>query len=75
MRTDEGRPRDVDFDLAGSGDARPLPAIVEIAAYRIVCEALTNVARHSKAGTCTVTLRREPTGLRVDVVDDGVGLR
>jgi two-component system NarL family sensor kinase len=50
-----------------------LPALVEVAAYRIVCEALTNVVRHSRARTCTVTLRRE-SGLRVEISDDGVGV-
>ena len=53
-----------------------MPAIVEVAAYRIVCEALTNVARHSKARTCTVNLSRDKLALgalRVEIVDDGVG--
>jgi signal transduction histidine kinase len=63
----------VSFDLTASGDLVSLPAIVEVAAYRIVCEALTNVARHSGARTCTVTLRRDK-GLRVEVVDDGIGV-
>jgi signal transduction histidine kinase len=74
MRTDEVSPQQVSFDLHQSGDLVSLPAIVEVAAYRIVCEALTNVARHSGARTCTVTLSRDK-GLRVEVVDDGVGVR
>jgi two-component system NarL family sensor kinase len=73
MRTDEDIPVPVSFALHDSGDVASLPAIVEVAAYRIVCEALTNVARHSGARTCTVTLTREK-GLRVEVVDDGVGI-
>jgi signal transduction histidine kinase len=72
MRTDEDSPQQVSFDLNVSGDLVSLPAIVEVAAYRIVCEALTNVARHSGARTCTVTLQRDK-GLRVEVIDDGVG--
>ena len=53
----------------------PLPAAVEVAAYRIVQEALTNVSRHAKARSCTVRLAC-PTGqtLDVEVADDGVGL-
>ncbi|MDT4915547.1 MAG: hypothetical protein QOH89_247 [Pseudonocardiales bacterium] len=76
LRTDEDLPQQVAFDLNQSGDLVSLPAIVEVAAYRIVCEALTNVVRHSSARTCTVTLNRDksPTGLRVEVVDDGVGV-
>jgi two-component system NarL family sensor kinase len=73
MRTDEDSPKQVCFDLDVSGVLVGLPAIVEVAAYRIVCEALTNVARHSGARTCTVTLKRDK-GLRVEVVDDGVGI-
>jgi signal transduction histidine kinase len=73
MRTDEASPQDVSFELTEAGDLVSIPAIVEVAAYRIVCEALTNVARHSGARTCTVTLTRDK-GLHVEVVDDGVGL-
>jgi signal transduction histidine kinase len=73
MRTGEEASPAVSFDLKESGDLVSLPAIVEVAAYRIVCEALTNVARHSGAHTCTVTLTRDK-GLRVEVVDDGVGV-
>jgi signal transduction histidine kinase len=53
----------------------PLPAAVEVAAYRIVQEALTNVSRHAKARSCTVRLAC-PNGrtLEVEVTDDGVGL-
>ena len=56
----------------------PLPAAVEVAAYRIVLEALTNVVRHAQAHTCTLTLEvvADPgrQALRVVIADDGVGL-
>ncbi|MCU1351262.1 MAG: histidine kinase, partial [Acidimicrobiales bacterium] len=53
---------------------RPLPAAVELAAYRIVQEALTNVTRHARARVVTVRVEpREQGGLTVEVVDDGVG--
>jgi signal transduction histidine kinase len=51
----------------------PLPAAVEVAAYRIVSEALTNVTRHARAGRCTVTLTVDD-GLVIVVADNGVGL-
>lgn len=54
----------------------PLPAAVEVAAYRIVQETLTNVARHSRARRCRVCLEYL-TGeqqLRLNVTDDGIGL-
>jgi signal transduction histidine kinase len=50
----------------------PLPAAVEVAAYRIVQEALTNVMRHAEARTCTVRLSLEDV-LHIEVRDDGVG--
>jgi signal transduction histidine kinase len=55
-------------------DVEPLPAAVEVAAYRIALEAVTNAVRHSQAKTCTLILRREASVLRVRVEDDGVGL-
>jgi signal transduction histidine kinase len=50
-----------------------LPAAVEVAAYRIAQEALTNVVRHAQAYTCTVRLSLLD-GLRLEITDDGVGL-
>jgi two-component system NarL family sensor kinase len=48
----------------------PLPAAVEVAAYRIVTEAVTNVARHAAATRCDVTLGCAET-LTIDIHDDG----
>jgi two-component system, NarL family, sensor kinase len=50
-----------------------LPASVEVAAYRIAAEAVTNVARHAHATRCVIELRQEPEGLLVEVRDDGRG--
>jgi signal transduction histidine kinase len=52
----------------------PVPAAVEVAVYRIVCEAVTNAVRHAGAGTCRVSLRVAAGGLVATVADDGVGL-
>jgi signal transduction histidine kinase len=57
-----------------TGLVRPLPAAVELAAVRIVQEAVTNVVRHSSAETAEVTLRYEPDRLEIVVEDDGRGL-
>jgi len=51
----------------------PLAAAVEVACYRIVQEALTNVIRHAYARTCTIHLTIE-TQLILEVIDDGQGL-
>jgi two-component system sensor histidine kinase UhpB len=56
------------------GAAPPLPPLVGTHAYRISCEALTNALRHSGAGVIDVELQARPGGLRISVVDDGVGL-
>lgn len=50
-------------------------AAVEVAAYRIVTEAMTNVVRHADAARCAVSLECAEGSLRVDVSDDGIGLR
>ena len=50
-----------------------LPHAVERAAYFVVAEALANVAKHSSATRCDVSLRSEPGRLLVEVRDDGVG--
>jgi signal transduction histidine kinase len=58
-------------------DLPPLPAAVEVAAYWIVNEALTNVVRHAGATQCEVRLRLSGaarSALELTVCDDGVGL-
>jgi signal transduction histidine kinase len=52
----------------------PLPVAVDVAAFRIVQEALTNVMRHAGSNvTVTVTVRHTADEVRVEVVDDGRG--
>jgi signal transduction histidine kinase len=56
-------------------DVQNLPAAIEVAAYRIATEAMTNVIKHARARTCTIDVRIEPNELIVRVQDDGIGLR
>ncbi len=57
-----------------AADLGPLPAAVEVAAYRIVAESLTNVVRHAGASSATVRLERTAQVLTVRVTDDGAGI-
>lgn len=51
-----------------------LPAAVEACALRIIQEAVINVRRHAAASCCEVTIVPEPGALRIEIVDDGIGL-
>jgi signal transduction histidine kinase len=60
--------------LDAADDVEPLPAATEVAAYRIVVEAVNNASRHSSSPTCTVRLRRDADWLSIQVSDTGVGI-
>ncbi|MFF3461021.1 sensor histidine kinase [Streptomyces sp. NPDC002619] len=70
LRTADGRPLAVTIDAPDR--LPPLPAAIEVAAYRVAVEAVTNVARHSDGNTATLTLELpDPVSLRVTVADTG----
>ncbi|HXQ33812.1 MAG TPA: sensor histidine kinase, partial [Anaerolineales bacterium] len=52
----------------------PLPAAVEVAAYRIALEAFTNIVNHAQANACHITLRVEGNSLLLEISDNGKGL-
>lgn len=59
--------------LIVTGDTRPLPMLVDVALYRIVQEALTNVRKHAGRGAAAeVRLRFSSDSVEVEVSDDGV---
>jgi two-component system, NarL family, sensor kinase len=60
--------------LALPGDLPPLPAAVEVAAYRIASEAVHNVAKHARASHCTLSLVVSQNALVLEISDDGQGL-
>jgi signal transduction histidine kinase len=63
----------LDVELVIEGDQRPLPVGLDLAVYRIVQEALTNVRRHAAASRATVALRYGEDYIEVEVCDDGRG--
>jgi signal transduction histidine kinase len=50
-----------------------LPAAVEVAAYRIIQEALENVSKHAQASRCAIRFANQK-GLEIEITDDGIGL-
>jgi signal transduction histidine kinase len=58
-------------EVETAGTAPPLPAAVELAAYRIIQESLTNVARHAGRAGVSVRVTYDDAGVRVEVDDDG----
>jgi signal transduction histidine kinase len=65
------RAAEVQVELHRAGRPRPLPRGLELTAYRIVQEALTNVLKHGGGARAEVHLNYGPDYLRVEVVDDG----
>ncbi|MEU6714970.1 sensor histidine kinase [Nonomuraea sp. NPDC046802] len=63
-----------EVEVEVEGDLADLPAAVEVAVYRIVQEALTNIRRHAEASGARIVLQREQAVLRLLIADDGKGL-
>ncbi|MGW2819007.1 sensor histidine kinase [Streptomyces sp. NPDC001415] len=63
----------VRVDVRWQGDRRNLPPDIDLAAFRIVQEAVTNVVRHSGTRDCSVTVDYRQDELAVDIVDLGCG--
>jgi signal transduction histidine kinase len=63
----------VRVDVRWRGSRRPLPAEVDLSAFRIVQEAVTNVVRHAGTGHCRVSIDRRDDELSIEVTDDGRG--
>ncbi|GAA0664330.1 sensor histidine kinase [Kitasatospora atroaurantiaca] len=63
----------VGVEVRWGGERRQLPADIELSAYRIVQEAVTNVVRHAGTGHCRVAIDYGEEELSVEIVDDGHG--
>ena len=64
----------IDVRVVTAGTPRPLPPSVDLAAFRIVQEALTNVTRHAGQAAATISLTYGDGALTVQVEDDGRGV-
>ncbi|WP_173096913.1 sensor histidine kinase [Actinomadura verrucosospora] len=63
----------VEVELRRTGEPGPLPPDVDLSAYRIVQEAVTNVVRHAGTERCRVTIDYRGEELAVEIADDGCG--
>lgn len=63
----------VEVKLDGLDDESRLPPEVETVVYRVVQEALTNIARHAEASVATVSITADAAGTRASITDDGTG--
>jgi signal transduction histidine kinase len=68
---ERARAAGVRVQLAVEGEPRPLSQSVDLSAYRIVQEALTNVVKHAGRADTTVTLGYRPDGLELTITDSG----
>jgi signal transduction histidine kinase len=64
---------EVDLETVGVDDGQRLPPDVETAAYRVIQEGLTNVARHAGPCRCSVVIGADRRRLRILIEDDGRG--
>jgi signal transduction histidine kinase len=67
-------PNGLEVRLNAPQSMPPLSAAIEVAAYRIVLEAFTNVVQHAQARSCQIDLKLENEWLSLQVSDDGQGL-
>jgi signal transduction histidine kinase len=63
----------VHVDVRWRGERRPLPPEVDLSAYRIIQESLTNVVRHAGTDSCRVTVDHRGEDLGIEIADDGRG--
>jgi signal transduction histidine kinase len=63
----------VRVDVEWEGSREPLPADIDLSAFRIIQEAVTNVVRHAGTGRCQVAINRQDGELSIEVTDSGRG--
>jgi signal transduction histidine kinase len=63
----------VDVDMDWRGSREPLPADIDLSAFRIIQEAVTNVVRHARTDQCQVSIVQQDGQLSIEVTDSGCG--
>ena len=61
-------------EVTWRGERRPLPPQIDLSAYRVIQEAVTNVVRHSGTRTCSIDIGFAADELEIEITDDGHGL-
>jgi signal transduction histidine kinase len=64
----------VRVDVTRYGQPRDLPASIDLSAYRIIQEALTNVVKHARTSSCRVMLGYRDDELTIEITDNGAGM-
>jgi signal transduction histidine kinase len=73
LLADQTRRAGLDVELSIAGEPRDLPAGADLAAFRVIQEALTNVLRHSGTSHCHVSVGYQADGVAISVTDEGTG--
>ena len=63
----------VEVDVDWPGSREPLPADIDLSAFRIIQEAVTNVIRHARTDQCRVSISQQDEQLSIEVTDSGCG--
>jgi signal transduction histidine kinase len=61
-------------EVKTEGTSKPLPPSIELSAYRIIQEALTNTLKHAGAAKATVTIHYANSAIELEIVDNGKGM-
>ncbi len=75
LLADRARASGLPVEVRIDGDPRPLPQMIDLVAFRVVQEALTNVIKHAGAARAQVKVAYTTRTLDIDVIDDGRGPR
>jgi signal transduction histidine kinase len=70
---DRARDAGVQVEVDWHGSRETLPADIDLSAFRIIQEAVTNVVRHARTGQCQVSIDQQDGQLSIEVIDSGRG--